>query len=170
MNVTLTLCEGVVPRCAICHDDVLDGAVLCAGCRTLVHVECRGERCPTLGCTQRKAVALPAVTTIPFFERQILPGIAGWRVLVSAIVLLFAHVTVGVMGQGHTARVERMKADMRAIGDALEAPPLDPWGNESVLVHAAGASTRSSATALTDSLAARTRRRIYRPGRSSTIP
>lgn len=51
MNVELTAREGVTPRCAICHDDALEGPLLCPECRTIVHAECRvGLPCPTLGC------------------------------------------------------------------------------------------------------------------------
>lgn len=127
MNITLTLCEGVALRCALCHDDDLDGVLLCPGCRTRVHAECRvGVACPTLGCTQgrhcvARVTAAPrlSVATLPFFERQLLPGFGGWLVLVFIAMVLLAHLTVGVMGQGHVARVERVRADMRAIGDAL---------------------------------------------------
>lgn len=41
-------------------------------------------------------------------------------VVVAIIGLLAAVVTVNVMGQGHTARVERVRADMKAIGDACD--------------------------------------------------
>lgn len=41
-------------------------------------------------------------------------------VVVAIIGLLAAVVTVNVMGQSHTARVERVRADMRAIGDACD--------------------------------------------------
>lgn len=41
-------------------------------------------------------------------------------VVVAIIGLLAAVVTVNVMGQSHTARIERVRADMRAIGDALD--------------------------------------------------
>ena len=51
MNVELTPREGITPRCAICHDDALDGPLLCPECHTVVHAECRvGLPCPTLGC------------------------------------------------------------------------------------------------------------------------
>lgn len=46
-------------------------------------------------------------------------------VVVAIIGLLAAVVTVNVMGQGHTARVERTKADMRSIGDALNLYKID---------------------------------------------
>lgn len=39
-------------RCAWCHDDALPGAARCAGCGTVVHVECLGalQGCTTIGC------------------------------------------------------------------------------------------------------------------------
>jgi hypothetical protein len=51
VNVELTAREGITPRCAICHDDALEGPLLCPACHTIVHAECRvGLPCPTLGC------------------------------------------------------------------------------------------------------------------------
>ena len=41
-------------------------------------------------------------------------------VVVAIIGLLAAVVTVNVMGQSHTAKVERVKADMKNIGTALD--------------------------------------------------
>ena len=41
MDVTLTPCEAASLRCAICHGEDLDGVLLCPGCRTRVHAECR---------------------------------------------------------------------------------------------------------------------------------
>lgn len=46
-------------------------------------------------------------------------------VVVAIIGLLAAVVTVNVMGQGHKARVERVRADMKAIGDALDLFKVD---------------------------------------------
>lgn len=46
-------------------------------------------------------------------------------VVVAIIGLLAAVVTVNVMGQGHTARVERCRADMRSIGNALDLYKID---------------------------------------------
>ncbi len=41
-------------RCAFCHDDIVadDEKAECAGCRTVLHRECREAlpECPTLGC------------------------------------------------------------------------------------------------------------------------
>jgi len=53
VNITLTPRERVTPRCAICHDDALGGALPCPECRTLVHSECQlASMFPTLGCTR----------------------------------------------------------------------------------------------------------------------
>jgi len=65
------------------------------------------------------------VRALPFFERQILSGLGGWLVFAFIVMILLAHVTVGVMGQGHVARIERVRADMRAIGDVLDLFRLD---------------------------------------------
>lgn len=46
-------------------------------------------------------------------------------VVVAIIGLLAAVVTVNVMGQGHKARVQRVAADMKAIGDALDLFKVD---------------------------------------------
>ena len=46
-------------------------------------------------------------------------------VVVAIIGLLAAVVTVNVMGQSHTARVERVKADMKNIKNAMDLFKLD---------------------------------------------
>lgn len=46
-------------------------------------------------------------------------------VVVAIIGLLAAVVTVNVMGQSHQARVERVRADMRAISDACDLFKID---------------------------------------------
>lgn len=40
------------PRCAVCHDEAGGERVVCTGCGTEFHLDCRRslEKCPTLGC------------------------------------------------------------------------------------------------------------------------
>lgn len=65
MNVELTPREGITLRCAICHDDALEGPLLCPACHTVVHAQCRvGLPCPTLGCPHG-----PRQRVDPFEER-----------------------------------------------------------------------------------------------------
>lgn len=48
-------------RCAVCHDDLGEVAVACAGCDARGHVDCWTDlgRCPSLGCAPREAVGSP---------------------------------------------------------------------------------------------------------------
>jgi hypothetical protein len=167
--------EGVTPRCALCHDDAAEGPLQCPACHTVVHAECRvGLPCPTLGCPhgprgpvrERVVVLRPsarevlseavdeAVSTV----RRALPR----ELLVAALVVAgLAGAVVGVnLAAGRTTLHSdegRVRADMRAIGDAadlfriargnypatieplghqgfLRVPdPLDPWGQPYLL-------------------------------------
>jgi general secretion pathway protein G len=131
MKVTLIPCEGVVPRCAICHDDSLDDVLLCPECRTLVHAECRvGVACPTLGCAhgsrrhprraQVRRVPPPGVDAGSWLSTLtcwLLIGGAGW--------LGLGWLTTPTMAQGPRARLERARADMRSIGQALDLYKID---------------------------------------------
>lgn len=129
MHITLTPCEGVVPRCAMCHDDAVEGMLLCPGCRTLVHPECQfAFACPTLGCARSLRRSQPRDVQLrralipdgePLLSR-VLSGLL--HALWSLCVLVFgaAFFTEAKMGEGHTARVERTRADMRSMGGALD--------------------------------------------------
>jgi type II secretion system protein G len=137
MDVTLVPCEGVIPRCALCHDNAPEQALVCPGCRTLVHAECReGVACPTLGCergaprTRLKSECGPSRTTLwsrlfALLFVPLLPRLATWTCLGGLFAFVFANLWGCMCCQNHTARVERTKADMRALGDALRLLKLD---------------------------------------------
>lgn len=155
--------EGVTPRCAICHDDAADGPLLCPACQTVVHAECRvGLPCPTLGCPHgpRGPVRERVVVLRPTLGEVLVEAAASARRKVSLELLLAATlafglvsvvVVVNVLGQSHGPRIEPVRADMLAIGDAadlfriargyhatsveplvaqgfLRERPVDPWG------------------------------------------
>lgn len=132
IDVKLTPCEGVVARCAICHDDAPEQALVCPGCGTLVHAECPGRGgCPTLGCPQRSRPDQPLECKERWtFRRALLP----WFVLGVVGLLLWSSLTVNVMTPGYTSRLLRVQADMHAFDDAypMEPVPRDPWGHEYV--------------------------------------
>lgn len=53
-------------RCAICHEPGRERLPACPGCQTVVHAECRGPRCPTLGCDgAQQACVRPRVVPRP---------------------------------------------------------------------------------------------------------
>jgi hypothetical protein len=146
--------RAVTLRCAVCHDEGPD-LVVCAGCATRVHAECRPPRCPTLGCVPRAAperawltllVALlrEAGHTVFFVVKVSALGLAG-------LVVLFL-VAGGCVHPGTTperrarATVDRIRtaatlflADHRRWPEGLEElrardyidideAPVDPWG------------------------------------------
>lgn len=55
--------QGGHPRCAVCHDEKgeLTG---CEACGTRFHADCRGPRCPTLGCQAGAAASPSSVHTV----------------------------------------------------------------------------------------------------------
>lgn len=146
------------PRCAICHDAVVEGPLQCPGCATLVHAECRvAVPCPTLGCVHAaksgRLLLLPPPTHVArlrdSFERH-------RRVLALAVAVVLGAVAYGFVSSSTSdAQVARVQADQRLILDAaamfrlargrwpatvdeligpyLETVPLDPWGEAYIL-------------------------------------
>lgn len=133
--------ESGAARCAICHDDALDGPLVCPGCQTVVHAECRvGLPCPTLGCVHGPA---------PRRARVVVLRPPPWSALVAAargIPRELALATLVVLGVGAAATAVHL-APRDVPATAQVAPPLvpgDPGGRSrrarfelQVLAHAA---------------------------------
>ncbi len=122
-------------RCAVCHGafDVELSAATCLDCQVRAHVGCFVElaRCPMLGCGPSAPVARRGPATAAFVERAEPPepGVArtclGLLVALGILWFMAQFVFVARMGQGHQARVQRVAADMKAIGDALDLFKVD---------------------------------------------
>lgn len=118
--------ESGAARCAICHDDALDGPLVCPGCQTVVHAECRvGLPCPTLGCVHGPA---------PRRARVVVLRPPPWSALVAAargiprelaLAAVVALLLTGAAVAAHVAEPPRRacmqghaRADLATLADA----------------------------------------------------
>lgn len=155
-----TLRPGSPARCALCHDDLVEAAAPCPGCRTLVHAECgAGRPCPTLGCPRgRQARGYRwFAATRPWSSRWLLiADLVVYAAAAAFLLALGAEATTPRMGQSDAARRERARADFRVLHEAAEwfqkargrspvefddlagflkeHPPIDPWGQPYLLL------------------------------------
>jgi hypothetical protein len=158
LHVALMPRADSTPRCALCHDAVVEGPLQCPGCGTLVHAECRvGVPCPTLGCAHAaksgRLLILPAPTRATRLREAVDRHGRALALVVALVLGAVANTCVSsTPGGAHHAHVQ---ADQRAILDAaemfrlargrrpatvdeligpyLDTVPLDPWGEPYVL-------------------------------------
>ena len=81
-------------RCAVCHDGA-EGTVVCLGCGTLAHLECRQAGCPTLGCV------VPSVTANPGLLYHVVDALVLALIVLSYFlgsVMVFGFVACVVVG------------------------------------------------------------------------
>lgn len=124
-------------RCGLCHDDLAPDELLavCAGCELRGHLDCvvEARRCPSLGCP-RPARSFASASRRTFSRGPVAPWALVWRrlaMLAFALACLlglawYAHDYVG----SHVAyirgrQLERMRGDLKAIGDALDLFKVD---------------------------------------------
>jgi hypothetical protein len=158
LHVALMPRADSTPRCAICHDVVMEGPLQCPGCATLVHAECRvGVPCPTLGCVHAprsgRLLVVPPPTRATRLRESLERHRRAGAVVLATVLGAVAYTCVSSTPIGsHRARVQ---ADQRQILDAAEmfrlargrrpatvdeliGPylgrlPLDPWGEPYIL-------------------------------------
>jgi hypothetical protein len=135
-------------RCAVCHDDA-HGLDACLACGTLVHADCRGVRCPTLGCARTASTAKG--------RRVDIARVVMWTICALALLAFAAMVWPWDSGCCHAiTRTSVARADLRSILSAaqlfrldegrwpgrveeltpryVDVPTLDPWGQPYVLI------------------------------------
>ncbi|MCO5166082.1 MAG: hypothetical protein M9894_06905 [Planctomycetes bacterium] len=118
--------ESGAARCAICHDDARDGPLVCPGCQTVVHAECRvGQPCPTLGCAHGAALGRPRVVVLRPAPWSTLAAAARRVPRELAVAALVALLLTGGAVAAHvadpprtTSLVRRAQSDLRWLADA----------------------------------------------------
>jgi hypothetical protein len=144
-----------ITRCAVCHDEDALTARRCEGCLTWVHDECRGPRCPTLGCAPRPRVRWRRPVGAEALAAGALDVTLHGLTIALVLLGLLVVFTEPTMGPLTEANVERARVDVQTIARAVYArlasrrvlPPsahvtlddvrdqfatdlVDPWGND----------------------------------------